>query len=158
MSCPLVMLWKIASAFIFILVVVGAAIAFLPHRPRSAHNSSINIARQLDGAKRQWELERQKLSNDLPTWGEPRSAGNACINILRQIDGAKQQWAIENHKLTNDVPTWADIQPYLRGDRCPDGGTYTIGPVRDLPTCSIASQTNRPALVRSRHKLPPGIE
>ena len=72
-------------------------------------------------------------------------APNSCINILRQIDGAKLQWAMENHKLTNDVPSWQDIQPYLHTPvSCPQGGTYTLGRVADLPACSILA-----------HKLPP---
>lgn len=70
---------------------------------------------------------------------------SSCINLLRQIDGAKQRWAMEKNKTTNDVPTWEDILPYLiKGESCPQGGTYTLGRVGDLPTCSVAS-----------HKLPP---
>lgn len=68
---------------------------------------------------------------------------NACMNNLRLIDGAKQSWALENNKKATDVPTWDDIQPYLgmgklkSKPRCPSGGEYTIGPVGELPRCSI---------------------
>ena len=66
------------------------------------------------------------------------SQENACINNLRQIDAAKQQWALEKGKQTTDVPTWDDIKPYLyRIPHCPAGGTYTIGPVGEKPTCSL---------------------
>jgi hypothetical protein len=66
------------------------------------------------------------------------SQENACINNLRQIDGAKQQWALEKGKQATDVPTWDDLKPYLgRIPVCPAGGTYTIGPVGEKPTCSI---------------------
>jgi len=67
----------------------------------------------------------------------------ACINNLRQIDACKQQWALENHKSPNDVPTCADLMPYYSGPgtnkppTCPQGGTYTIRRVADVPTCSI---------------------
>jgi hypothetical protein len=71
------------------------------------------------------------------------SSSNACINNLRQIDAAKQQWALENGKKAADVPTRSDLQPFIgrtpRGPWpvCPQGGQYTIGPVDQLPACSI---------------------
>ena len=66
------------------------------------------------------------------------SQENACINNLRQIDAAKQQWALENGKKATDTPTKADLLPFLRSwPVCPQGGTYTIGPVSEQPTCSI---------------------
>jgi len=62
---------------------------------------------------------------------------NACVNSLRQLDGAKQQWVLENHKTTNDVPAWQDLLPYLRQKPvCPEGGTYILGRVGELPRCS----------------------
>jgi hypothetical protein len=74
---------------------------------------------------------------------------NMCINNLRQIDGAKNEWALENNK-TNGAPvTAADIKPFLKLKtnedflKCPAGGTYTIGPVGESPTCSVP-----------KHKLP----
>jgi len=77
------------------------------------------------------------------------SMQNACINNLRQIDAAKNEWALENNK-TNGAPvTAADIKPFVKLDasgnlpKCPAGGTYTIGPVGTVPTCSV-----------SEHKLP----
>ena len=72
------------------------------------------------------------------------SQQNACINNLRQIDAAKNQWALEKGKKPTDVPTTQDLLPYLRSwPVCPAGGTYTIGAVGEIPTCSIPS-----------HKLP----
>jgi hypothetical protein len=68
---------------------------------------------------------------------------NACVNNLRQIDGAKQQWALENNKKATDTPTQANIQVYVgHGPNgswpvCPQGGHYTIGPVEEVPQCSI---------------------
>ena len=65
---------------------------------------------------------------------------NACINNLRQIDAAKQQWALENKKTTDAVPTAQDLLPYFKDGIfpvCPSGGTYMIGTVGEVPTCSV---------------------
>jgi hypothetical protein len=83
------------------------------------------------------------------------SQANACINNLRQIDGAKNEWALENNKTNGTPVTEADIKPYLKLDasgnfpRCPAGGTYTIGPVGEPPTCSLGT-TVSPAHVLPR--------
>jgi hypothetical protein len=68
------------------------------------------------------------------------SASNACAIHLRQIEGAKEHWVVENRKTTNDIPSWDDIRPYLGHEevpRRPDGGTYILGRVGDLPRCSL---------------------
>ncbi|HEY5232197.1 MAG TPA: hypothetical protein VIK35_01505 [Verrucomicrobiae bacterium] len=83
------------------------------------------------------------------------SAASDCINNLRVIDVAKNEWALINNKTTNDTPTWEDIKryiqdeerdkPYMKIDpksnlpKCPSGGTYTIGKVGELPTCSLGT-------------------
>lgn len=80
----------------------------------------------------------------------PLSApNNTCINQLRVIDGAKQQWASKEQK-TNGPVTWNDILPYLWRDpksteipQCPKKGSYTLGSIGELPSCSIPG-----------HKLP----
>jgi competence protein ComGC len=72
---------------------------------------------------------------------------NACVNNLRQIDAAKHEWALENHKQESDTPTANDLLPYFATHQfphCRAGGTYTIGPVSDPPTCSVP-----------KHQLPP---
>jgi hypothetical protein len=67
------------------------------------------------------------------------SQKNACINNLRQLDAAKAQWALENGKKDGDLPTKEDLLPYLkRWPVCPKGGVYTIGPIGQPPTCSVA--------------------
>jgi hypothetical protein len=66
---------------------------------------------------------------------------NACINNLRQIDGAKQQWATENAKTNGANVTLEDLKDYLRNRlSCPYRGTYTINPIGQPPTCSVAEQ------------------
>jgi len=65
---------------------------------------------------------------------------NQCIANLRLIYAAKQAWALEKNKTDTDTPTEQDLLPYIKGGVfpvCPSGGTYTIGPVGQLPTCSI---------------------
>jgi hypothetical protein len=68
---------------------------------------------------------------------------NSCIGNLMLIDAAKQQWALANKKQETDTPTWQDLQIYMgHGSNsslptCPGGGVYTIGAVREKPTCSI---------------------
>jgi hypothetical protein len=67
---------------------------------------------------------------------------NACINNLRQIDAAKQEWALDNKKEATDTPTRAELAKYLTNGQfpaCPKGGEYEIGPVNELPTCTIPS-------------------
>jgi hypothetical protein len=67
-----------------------------------------------------------------------------CINNLRLIDDAKQSWAQDNDKPTNAVPTAKDLLPYFKGNAfptCPDGGTYYINAVDEVPTCSIPGHT-----------------
>jgi hypothetical protein len=86
----------------------------------------------------------------IPNFVKARSTAqlNSCINNLRQLDAAENQWALEKDKKTGDVCTEDDLKPYIRlvgGQlpKCPQGGTYTIGPVGEQPTCSIPG-----------HKLP----
>jgi hypothetical protein len=72
------------------------------------------------------------------------SQQNACINNLREIDAAKREWALENNKTNGDTPTKDDLTPYLsHWPACPAGGTYSINPVGQPPTCSVPG-----------HKLP----
>jgi hypothetical protein len=95
------------------------------------------------------------LAVGVPNFIRARStrAAYPCINNLRIIDAAKQQWMLDRGKTTNDMPTWDDIRPYLP-DRwsnsipaCPDGGVYTLGRVRQSPTCSLGD-------TQPGHKLP----
>lgn len=82
----------------------------------------------------------------VPNFVKAREAAqrNACINNLRRIDAAKREWALENNKNNGDIPTKEDLGPYLRRwPVCPSGGTYSINPIGEPPTCSIPG-----------HKLP----
>jgi hypothetical protein len=75
------------------------------------------------------------------------SLSNECINNLRLIDEAKQEWASETHHGANDTPTIADLTPFLKNgklEKCPSGGTYTIGKVGEPPTCSLGTNVVPP--------------
>lgn len=72
---------------------------------------------------------------------------DACIANLRLIYAAKQAWALDKSKTDADVPTEQDLLPYLKGSVfpvCPAGGTYSIGAVGQLPTCSIPGHVLSP--------------
>ena len=74
---------------------------------------------------------------------------NACINNLRIIDAAKQQWGLERGQASDASPTATgtgtdSILPYIGRSGSvmpaePLGGSYTIGNLTTVPTCSKAS-------------------
>lgn len=78
--------------------------------------------------------------------GEMSSAGvqtmaNRCINNLRQISGAKDQYALEHYgrgtdKIGDLVSTYIARMP-----ECSSGGSYTLGPLGEDPTCTTAGHT-----------------
>ena len=76
----------------------------------------------------------------LPNFNNARleARKSICINNMRQIDSAKEQWALENGKSTEDEPTEAEVAAYIRSSfpQCPSNGTYTIGDLGHLQSCS----------------------
>ena len=67
-----------------------------------------------------------------------------CINNLRLIDDAKQQWAADYGQPNDARPTVKDLRPYFQNQifpACPDGGTYSLNAVDQVPTCSIPTHT-----------------
>jgi hypothetical protein len=74
-----------------------------------------------------------------------------CVHSLHHLVDAKWFWAEEHHAASNATPTWSDLRPYYIGPtrwpkdepapRCPGGGTWMIGRVNEMPTCSIAKHT-----------------
>lgn len=68
---------------------------------------------------------------------ETRNA-NICLSNLRIIDGAKQTYAREHRLKPGDsVPAEALSHFHVWPLKCPSGGTYTINPVGEDPTCSV---------------------
>jgi hypothetical protein len=66
------------------------------------------------------------------------SAIDPCIANLIQIRGATENWVSMHHKTTNDIPTWPDVLAYFGSQpTCYRGGTYSLAPVGQKPTCTI---------------------
>ena len=87
------------------------------------------------------ELSRYSL------WWEraPDYSWSGCLSELRQVDGAIQQWALEHNKTPEDKPTWKDLKPYFGyadanhpSPRCPYGGRYILGKVKEGPRCTVS--------------------
>ena len=79
---------------------------------------------------------------------------NACINNLRQIDAAANQFALEKGKKTGDTITYPDdLTPYIKLNStsvipiCPANGTYAIGSVGNIPTCTLSDLPGSPHLL-----------
>ena len=83
----------------------------------------------------------------IPNFVKARSASqkSACIANLKQIEGAKATWALEQKKINTDTPTDGDLfgsTLYITAKPgCPAGGTYTLGAVNVLPSCTISDHT-----------------
>lgn len=70
----------------------------------------------------------------------PDVQGDVCATRLKIIASAKQAWAGDNHKGPDDTPTMDELNVFIRHRfPCPSGGTYTIGKMSELPSCSIAA-------------------
>ena len=73
------------------------------------------------------------------------SNSELCAHNLSLIRGAKDSWRFNSGKTTNDIPTMNDLTNWMGGVAvCPDGGTYTLGPVWQTPTCSIKGHVIAP--------------
>ena len=81
------------------------------------------------------------------------SRAKSCQSNLQHIDSAKEQWAMDNKKTATDAPGSTDLAPnYLKTyPTCPSNGTYTIGNVGTVPTCTIG--TNAAGDASDDHKL-----
>lgn len=100
-------------------------------------------AQHLSTARNAIELQQEHLQQLQAEQQQAAMAANAslCIDNLRQINAFKLQWALDKEKNATDVPTAQDLAPYFKDGvfpTCPDGGTYTIGAVGELPTCTIS--------------------
>jgi len=78
----------------------------------------------------------------IPSFMKSRQASrtNACVNNLRQIDAAKEQWAMEMNQSDGADVDQGEMLKYIKGRRlpvCPQGGTYTVNRIGEMPTCSV---------------------
>lgn len=101
---------------------------------------SLATARYALQLQQQHLQELQQENKTVADAGEAIIHRSICINNLRAIDGAKQQWALEKDKNMDAVPHADDLLPYLKDGvfpACPDGGTYSIKSVEEVPTCTV---------------------
>ena len=74
-----------------------------------------------------------------------KSRCETCVINLKNIEGAKVRWAAEHRKLSTETPSNDDLfgkGKYIRDILvCPSGGTYSLNPVDDRPTCSVAGHS-----------------
>lgn len=82
------------------------------------------------------------LTIAIPQFQRSRAAaqGRACQHNLKQIMGAKERWAMDNNMGATATPIVSDLVPdYIRApeSRCPGSGTYTMGNLGQIPTCSV---------------------
>jgi len=77
------------------------------------------------------------------------SQARACQHNLKQIMGAKERWAMDNRRGALDEPTMAELigpVQYIKAvPVCQSNGTYTIGRLNTLPTCSVGGNAGDPA-------------
>jgi hypothetical protein len=66
-----------------------------------------------------------------------------CVENLFAIGMSKTIWADKNHKAPNDTPKLSDLKDELERQGitngvpiCPQGGSYVLGRVKDLPRCT----------------------
>lgn len=83
------------------------------------------------------------LAIAMPSFARARdnSKAKACQYNLKQIMCAKERWAMDNNRGPLDTPLMTELAipgVYVKGTpQCPSGGTYTVGRLDELPTCSI---------------------
>jgi hypothetical protein len=83
-------------------------------------------------------------NKNAPPTLDATEASIACAANLEHIDTAKKSWARKQGSSATDAPTADDLDPFFRRGmpKCPSGGTYTIGPVGEMPQCSIAAHND----------------
>ena len=66
-----------------------------------------------------------------------------CVENLYAMWKAKFEWAEDKHKEPGDKPKWSDLKHRLEEDGvangipiCPQGGSYELGDMQNLPRCS----------------------
>lgn len=74
---------------------------------------------------------------------ENPSSGPTCVSNLVLIQAAKHRWAFDNGATSQTIPpesilSMESTPRYVESTLvCPQGGTYHLGSVIELPTCSI---------------------
>jgi len=82
------------------------------------------------------------LSTQRPAWRAAEQARHqtACLNNLRLIDAAKEAAALEGNLADSEEAPPEVVSAFMAGGletlACPDGGTYTLNPIGQAPSCS----------------------
>jgi hypothetical protein len=73
-----------------------------------------------------------------PSAKEQHAAAASCGHNLRVIDAVKEEIALEEKKRDGENIDPAKLAAYTKGGmpKCPSGGSYTLGSLGTLPTCS----------------------
>ena len=74
-----------------------------------------------------------------PQPGDLKQASQ-CRDNIKAIESAKRKYAEDRGLTAGAQITWADViktAGWREAPKCPSGGTYNLGPVGSLPTCSI---------------------
>ena len=122
---------------------LAAKVNALQKNVEQLQKDSQQTAQHLTTARDALALQQEHLQQLQVEQQQATQAANAssCINNLRQLQQAKLQWALDKTKSATDVPSAAELAPYCRDGAfpvCPDGGTYTLNAIGELPTCSFA--------------------
>ena len=86
------------------------------------------------------DRDRSTLNDKLRRMiGMAQEAG--CLANLRMIQSAKDVFAVEYAKEAGDPVRPEDVSPFFPNGypnvRCPAGGTYSLNPIGQPPTCSV---------------------
>ena len=78
----------------------------------------------------------------LETGSGPGDLGKArqCRDNLKMIESTKRRYADSKGLTAGANVSWSDIKmtgKWKTLPKCPEGGSYTLGPVGSLPRCSI---------------------
>lgn len=83
-----------------------------------------------------------------------KGMASACVRNLKEIVSAKERWAMDNNKGAEAQPALSDLigsDKYLKNTPiCPRQGTYDVGSMNVLPTCTIGGVQGTP----EAHVLP----
>ena len=64
-----------------------------------------------------------------------------CINQMQLLENAKEQLLLTGRYSTGEFISEADVSRYLEngfdGLKCPGGGSYSINPIGQSPSCSV---------------------
>ncbi len=77
---------KVVIAFVAVVIAVFVPAvvspAFVRARATTATDTCVNNLRQIDAAKNQWMFDKNKTTNDVPTWDDlrPYMEGSLCEN------------------------------------------------------------------------------